>query len=113
MTALAVESPSCSSRRGSRMRELVAADTERFAALAQAGRHLRQDAITDRMAAPVVDLLEIVDVEEAQRHREAVGLALSRSLCRRSWKWRWLPRPVRGSVSASRIAFRALCTERW
>ncbi len=30
-----------------------------------------------------------------------------------SWKWRWLPSPVSGSVWASRIIRSASCVERW
>ena len=66
MTERAIESPSCSSRRGEQEGELVAAEPEGLAALAEAGCHLREDAVADRVAVPVVDLLEVVDVEEAR-----------------------------------------------
>ena len=56
--------------------ELVAAEPERLAALAEAGRHLREDAVADRVAVPVVDLLEVVDVEQAERERDASLLRL-------------------------------------
>ena len=57
-------------------RELVAAETERLAALPQARRELREHAVPDRMPEAVVDLLEVVDVEEEQRQAEALALRL-------------------------------------
>jgi len=51
-------------------RELVAAEPERLAGLAQSGRKLGEDAVAGRMTEAVVDALEIVDVDEAQRERE-------------------------------------------
>ena len=51
--------------------ELVAAEPERLAALAQPGRDLREHTVTGRMAVLVVDALEVVDVEKAQRHDPA------------------------------------------
>ena len=39
--------------------------------------------------------------------------ASSSSRCSRSWKWRWLPSPVSGSVRARRIARSARKVERW
>ena len=39
--------------------------------------------------------------------------ALASSRWRRSWKWRWFPSPVSGSVRASRIALSALWVVRW
>ena len=94
-------------------RELVAPQAEGLATLTQAGRHLRQDLVTGRMPVPVVDLLEVVDVEQDEVSAKPSSCALSRSCWSRSWKCRWLPSPVSGSVSARRIAFSALCTERW
>ena len=47
--------------------ELVAAEAERLAALAQPRRDEREDAVAGRMAEAVVDPLEVVDVEEAER----------------------------------------------
>src|SRR5262249_42403263 len=41
--------------------ELVAAEAERLAALAQPPGHLREDAVARRVAEAVVDLLEVVD----------------------------------------------------
>jgi hypothetical protein len=43
--------------------ELVAAEAERFAALPQPRRDVGEDAVADRVAVPVVDLLEVVDVD--------------------------------------------------
>ena len=56
--------------------ELVAAEPERLAALAQPRRDLREDAVAGRMAELVVDALEVVDVEEAQRDDAAVLVRL-------------------------------------
>ena len=56
--------------------EFVAAEPEGLAALAEACRHLREDAIADRVAVPVVDLLEVVDVEQDEREREPLVLCL-------------------------------------
>ena len=44
-------------------RELVAAEPERLAVLAEAGRELGEHLVADRMAEGVVDALEVVDVE--------------------------------------------------
>ena len=57
-------------------RELVASQAEGLATLTQAGRHLRQDLVTGRMPVPVVDLLEVVDVEQDEGQREALLLSL-------------------------------------
>ena len=76
MTERAIERPSCSSRRGKQEGEFVAAEPEGLAALAEACRHLREDAIADRVAVPVVDLLEVVDVEQDEREREPLVLCL-------------------------------------
>ena len=76
MTERAIERPSCSSRRGQEECELVAAEPEGLAALAEAGGDLREDAVADRVAVAVVDLLEVVDVEKAEREREALLLRL-------------------------------------
>ena len=54
--------------------ELVAAEAEALAALAQARRDLPEHAVADRMAVAVVDLLEVVDVDEAEAERGAVLL---------------------------------------
>ena len=113
MIAFAIEKPSCSSRRGQEKRELVSSEPEGLAALAEARGDLREHAIADRMAEAVVDLLEVVDVEEAEGERDAASWASSRSRCSRSWKCRWFPSPVSGSVSARRMALSALYTERW
>ena len=51
--------------------ELVAAETERLAALSQPRRDLAEHRVAHRMAVVVVDLLEVVEVEEAQRNRSA------------------------------------------
>ena len=48
-------------------RELVTAEPERLAALAQPPGDLRQDAVAGRMAEAVVDPLEVVDVDQAER----------------------------------------------
>src|SRR5438067_1033751 len=47
---------------GQDQRKLVAAEPERFAALAQPARDLRQDPVADGMPEAVVDPLEVVDV---------------------------------------------------
>ena len=52
-------------------RELVAAEPERLAVLTQPGGDLREDLVADRVPVAVVDLLEVVDVEQAEREREA------------------------------------------
>ena len=57
-------------------RELVAAEPERFAALPEPARNLCQHAVSDRMTVAVVDLLEVVDVDEADRDGGAVLLRL-------------------------------------
>ena len=44
--------------------------------MAQARRHLRQDLVAGRVPVPVVDLLEVVDVEQDEREREAFVLGL-------------------------------------
>ena len=94
--------------------ELVAAEPEALAALAQPRRDLAEHAVADRVPVAVVDLLEVVDVDEAERERLARRARRgASSRCSRSWKWRWLPRPVSGSVSARRIAFSAAKVERW
>ena len=54
--------------------EFVAPEPKRLAALPQARRHLREDAIPGLMAVPVVDLFEAVDVEQAQRDDSRFGL---------------------------------------
>src|SRR5205809_7979259 len=50
-------------------RELVAAKAEGLAAGPEPRADLREDAIAGRVAEAVVDPLEVVDVEEAQRQR--------------------------------------------
>ena len=50
-------------------RELVAAEPEGLAALAQPRGDLRKDAVARRVPVAVVDPLEIVDVHEAERQR--------------------------------------------
>ena len=55
-------------------REFVAPEPKGLAALPQARRHLREDAIPCLMAVPVVDLFEAVDVEQAQRDDSRFGL---------------------------------------
>ena len=67
-------------------RELVAPQAEGLATLTQAGRHLRQDLVTGRMPVPVVDLLEVVDVEQDEVSAKPSSCALSRSCWSRSWK---------------------------
>ncbi len=57
-------------------RELVAAQAEGLTPLAQAGRHLGQDLVPGRMTVAIVDLLEVVDVEQAERERKALVLRL-------------------------------------
>ncbi len=54
---------------GEEQRELVAAEPEGLAALAESRADLREDAVARRMPVAVVDLLEVVDVDEAERQR--------------------------------------------
>ena len=54
--------------------ELVAAQPEALAALAEARRDLPEHAVTERMAVAVVDALEVVDVDEAEAERIAGAL---------------------------------------
>src|SRR5438445_564714 len=55
-------------------REFVAAEPERLAALAQPPGDLREDAVARGMAEAVVDPLEVVDVDQAERQRLRVVL---------------------------------------
>src|SRR5689334_8374312 len=52
-------------------RELVAAEPERLAALAQPRRDLGQHAVSDRVTEPVVHELEVVDVGKAESELSA------------------------------------------
>src|SRR5207253_11477526 len=52
---------------GQQHRELVSAEAERLAALAQAGRDLAEHEVADRMPELVVDALQVVEVDEAER----------------------------------------------
>ena len=61
---------------GEEDRELVAAEPERLATLTQAGRDLREDSVARRVTEAVVDLLEVVDVDEAERDRVAALLGV-------------------------------------
>jgi hypothetical protein len=97
---------------GEEDRELVASQAEGLTPLAQAGRHLRQDLVPGRMSAAVVDLLEVVDVEEAERERKALLLRPVEIVLEPLLEVGGLPSPVSGSVSARRIALSAPCTER-
>ena len=94
-------------------RELVAAEPERLAALAQAGRNLREDAIADRWPCRSLICLKLSTSRRQSETMPSSASALASSRWRRSWKWRWFPSPVSGSVRASRIAFSALCVVRW
>ena len=58
-------------------RELVAAEPERLAALAEPSGDLRQHLVAGRVAEAVVDPLEVVDVDEAERQRQIVLLRRS------------------------------------
>ena len=60
--------------------ELVAAETERLTALAEAARHLRQHAVARGVAEAVVDPLEVVDVDQADRHGHVLLLGLDQGL---------------------------------
>src|SRR4029078_10215599 len=55
-------------------RELASSEPERLAALAEARGDLREHAIPDRVAEAIVDLLEIVDVEQAEGQCDAALL---------------------------------------
>jgi hypothetical protein len=57
--------------------ELVAADPERLAVLPQPARHLGEYVVALRMAERVVQLLEVVDVEQAHAERQALLLGLA------------------------------------
>ena len=59
---------------GQQDRELVAAEPERLAALAQVRRQLGKHLVAGRVAEAVVDLLEVVDVHEAEAERVALRL---------------------------------------
>src|SRR6266540_4326964 len=61
---------------GKQERELVASEAEGLPSLAQAGSDLGEHPVSDRMAVAVVDLLEVVDVEQAHSEREPLGLGL-------------------------------------
>ena len=98
---------------GQEQRELVAAEPERLACLPQPRGEPREDAVARRVAEAVVDPLEVVDVDEAEGEREAASPERAELRSSRSWKWRWLPRPVSGSVRASRIARSAPTIARW
>ena len=57
---------------GEQDRELVAAEPEGLAALAEVRRELREHLVAARMAEAVVDPLEVVDVHEAEAERIAL-----------------------------------------
>ena len=57
---------------GQQQRELVAPEPERLAAMAQAACDLDEDAVAGGMAVAVVDALEVVDVDDAERKRKAL-----------------------------------------
>ena len=88
-------------------RELVAADPER-PVRCDAGRPSmiaaawRSTLVAGRMAARVVDLLELVEVERARAPAAGcTGSAIDHWRSISSWNARWLPRPVSASRSAS------------
>ena len=58
---------------GEEERELVAAEPERLAALAEPGRDLREHAVAGRVAVLVVDALEVVEVEQAHGDEPAAS----------------------------------------
>ena len=64
---------SCS---GSKQRELVAAEPEGLAVLAQLRSELGQQPVAFRVAEQVVDALEVVDVEQAEREGCSARLGL-------------------------------------
>ena len=66
--------------------ELVAADPERLLALPELARQACEHAVSDRMAAKVVDPLEVVDVNETEAHGAAGLACLGETASRRSWK---------------------------
>ena len=57
---------------GQQQRELVAPEAERLPAVAQAACDLDEDAVAGGMPVAVVDALEVVDVDDAQRERKAL-----------------------------------------
>ena len=94
-------------------RELVAAEPERLAALRRRAATCASTSSPTGMAVPVVDVLEVVESSRQRLSGVPRSSAPVESRWSRSWKWRWLPSPVSGSVSASRIALSASWTERW
>ena len=61
---------------GQQKGELVAAEPEGLAVLAQLGRELGEEPVAFGMAVEVVDALEVVDVDQAEREGRAAGLGL-------------------------------------
>ena len=74
----------------------------------QDARHAPQHQVAHRVAVGVVHRLEVVDVAEDDREPLAVALAPAGCSSSRAWKVRWLCRPVRPSVVASR----SVCSKR-
>ena len=93
--------------------ELVAAEPEGLAALAQPAGDLR------RTRSPVGwPKWSLIVLKSSTSMKQSVSgtsfsCAIDSSRCSRSWKCRWFPSPVSGSVRASRIAVSARCCDRW
>ena len=73
IASAAIRAPS-SSRPGRRIAQLVAAEPERLAALAEVRVRLREHLVADGMAEAVVDQLELVDVDETEAERIVLRL---------------------------------------
>ena len=61
-------------RAGEQQRELVAAEPEGLAVLAEACADLGEHPVSDRVPEEVVDALEVVDVDHAEREGDAARL---------------------------------------
>jgi hypothetical protein len=59
------------------------------------------------VAEEVVDALEVIDVDQAQREGDVPRLRATQLALQALLEERWFASPVSGSVSASRIALRA------
>ena len=75
-SADAAATASASSELRKQERELVAAEAEGLAVLAQVGRDLREHAVAGRVSEEVVDALEVVDVDQAEAEAGACALGL-------------------------------------
>ena len=81
-----------------------------LAALAAAGPAAAQTATT---GTPQALFTRLIETDRQSASDVPTSSAATSSRWSRSWKLRWFPSPVSGSVNASRIARIALCVERW